>query len=262
MSRRAARVLPPRLRQDGVVVRAAIVLGALAAVGERAAMADEPRSADGNPPSSAPAAHMAPLTSSATSTDTSPKPPAAIDRRSLRSGVVVGLLFGLGISGASGYPNNSSQIGDSSYYSSSDLLAGGGGALFVGGALADYLNFGFWFTEQSYRSSDWRAKGSGFGFRAEAFPLISLSPALRGLGVFAQFGLGQATLDARVGNYPEAKGSQSIIGIGALYELTLFHALGGHAVLGPTLEYDAIYAAAIQSGAGLLGARLAFYGGM
>jgi hypothetical protein len=187
-----------------------------------------------------------------------------MDRRSIRSGVVVALLVGAGISGSSGYPNNSSQIGDPNYYSSSDVLAGGGGGLFVGGAFADWINFGFWFTDQRYKSHDWNAHSNGFGFRLELFPFISLPPALvalKGLGAFAQFGIGQAWLDAAHGDYPQAHGAQSFLGIGAQYEFTLCRMLGGHLTAGPTVEYDNVYASAIQSGAGLVGGRLAFYGG-
>jgi hypothetical protein len=184
-----------------------------------------------------------------------------MDVRTIRSGLVVALNLGWGISGASGYPNNSTEVGNPSYYSSSNLLAGTGSAFFIGGALADYLNFGFWFGGENFRSNNWTSKGAGGGFRVELFPLISLVPSLKGLGAFAQFGLGSATLAAK-GDYPEAKGFQSFIGLGALYEFTLFHLLGGHGVLGPTLEYDTIYASTISSGAGLLGARFAFYGGM
>jgi hypothetical protein len=189
-----------------------------------------------------------------------------MDRRTVRSGLVVGLLFGYGLGGASGYPNNSTQIGNQAYYSSSDLLAGSGSALFIGGALADYLNFGFWFGGGTFQSHDWTLKEGAFGVRAEVFPLYSFAPVLKGLGAFAQFGFGTTTLDVKNPpqgvTYPEAKGTQSFIGVGALWEFTIFHLFGGHAVIGPTLEYDAYYSSPMSAGSGLLGGRFAFYGGM
>jgi hypothetical protein len=186
----------------------------------------------------------------------------AIDKRTTRSGLVVAVIAGFGVAGSSGYPNSSSEIGDPDYFSSSDLLVGTGSAIFVGGALADWINFGFWLGRESFKSHDWRSTGGGGGFRVEAFPLYSLFPTLKNLGVEAQFGIGGTSLQAQVGDYPQAKGTESFIGIGAFYEIPLFKALGGHVALGPMAEYDAIYSTSIASGAGILGLRFAFYGGM
>jgi len=186
----------------------------------------------------------------------------SIDKRTTRSGLVIGIIAGFGVAGASGYPNSSSEIGDPDYYSSSDLLVGSGSALFIGGALADWINFGFWIGRENFRSHDWHSTGGGGGFRVEAFPLFSLYPTLKNLGLEAQFGIGGTSLQAQGGNYPEASGTESFIGIGAFYEIPLFHALGGHVVLGPMAEYDAIYSTSIARGAGILGLRFAFYGGM
>jgi hypothetical protein len=186
----------------------------------------------------------------------------SMDVRTTRSGLVVSVVLGFGVAGASGYPNNYSQIGDPNYYSSSNLMLGTGSALFIGGALADWINFGFWFGSQRFHSRDWQSTGSGGGFRVEVFPLFALYPTLKNLAVEAQFGLGGTSLQALGGDYPKASGTQSFIGIGSFYEFTLFHALGGHGVLGPELEYDNVYSTAIARGSGILGLRFAFYGGM
>ena len=185
-----------------------------------------------------------------------------LDKRTLRSGLVLSLMLGWGVSTAAGYPNNSNEIGDPAYYSASNAMVGAGGGLFVGGALTDYLNFGFFFAGQNYKSHDWKLRTTGFGIRVEAFPLMSAFPALKDLGLFADFGIGEATLDTVAAGYPEAKGVQSFIGVGGMYEWTIFHLFGGHAVAGPTLEYDSVFSQSISSGAGVLGARVAFYGGM
>jgi hypothetical protein len=182
--------------------------------------------------------------------------------RTDRSGLVVEVLVGAGVAGASGYPNNSDQIGDPNYYSSSNLLVGTGSALFVGGAFADYLNFGVWLGSQKFHSKDWRSTGGGGGFRLEVFPLFVLVPSLKNLGLEAQFGIGGASLQAQGGNYPEASGTQSFLGIGAFYEIPLFKALGGHGTIGPSFEYDNIFTQSVDRGSSLLGVRLAFYGGM
>jgi hypothetical protein len=185
-----------------------------------------------------------------------------MDKRTTRSGLVVGVIVGFGVAGASGYPNSSSEIGDPNYYSSSNLMVGSGSALFIGGALADWINFGFWFGSQRFKSHDWQSTGGGGGFRVEAFPLLELYPTLKNLGLEAQFGIGGTSLQALGGDYPKANGTESFIGVGGFYEFPIFHALGGHAALGPELEYDNIYSTAIARGSGLLGLRFAFYGGM
>jgi hypothetical protein len=190
------------------------------------------------------------------------KPDPEMQTRKVRSGLVIALMAGWGISGASGYPNNANQIGDPAYYSSSDVMVGSGGGLFVGGALADYLNFGFFFASRSFKSHDWQSRQSGFGVRVETFPLVYALPTLKNLGAFAEFGIGSAALDVVAPGYPEASGVQSFIGVGVMYEWKIFSLFGGHAVAGPTLEYDNVFAMPISSGAGILGVRVAFYGGM
>ena len=185
-----------------------------------------------------------------------------LQTRTARSGVVIALMAGWGVSGASGYPNNSNQIGNSAFYSSSDVMAGSGGGLFIGGALADYLNFGFFFDSQGFKSQAWQSRVAGFGIRVEAFPLVYAVPTLKNLGAFAQFGIGSAKLDVIAPGYPEASGVESFLGVGVMYEFKIFRLFGGHAVAGPTLEYDTVYSQSISSGAGVLGARLAFYTGM
>ena len=185
-----------------------------------------------------------------------------VEKRTERSGLVVSLMLGVGISGASGYPNNSNQIGDPNYFSSSDVMAGSASGLYIGGALADYLNVGFFFESETGKSKEWQGRMSGFGLRVEAFPLVYAVPTLKNLGLYGQFGIGSAKLDVTAPGYPEASGVQSFIGVGVMYEWRIFRLFGGHAVAGPFLEYDNVYSTAISSGAGILGGRIAFYGGM
>jgi hypothetical protein len=180
-----------------------------------------------------------------------------------RSGIAMGFSLGAGLAGSSGYPNDSTKIDVAGYYSQSDLLFGAGGSLFVMGALADYLNFGFWFGRASYGSSDWRSSGSGGGFRVEGFPLYVLVPKLRDLGIFTQLGLGSTSLEVKstTASYPKADGVQSFIGAGAFYEWRLFDMIGGHVAAGPSLEYDVTYSRSIERHGVLAGGRLVFYGG-
>jgi hypothetical protein len=169
---------------------------------------------------------------------------------------------GVGIGGASGYPNSAGKIDQQAYYSSSDTLVGWSRSLFVMGALADYLSFGGWFGNGTFASHDWHAQMSGGGFRLEVFPLYVLVPSLKDLGVSAKLGLGSGKLIAKTSSSEGADGVQSYLGLGAFHEWTVAHALGGHAVIGPSLEYDAVVTRAVTAGSLAVGLRLAFYGGI
>jgi hypothetical protein len=176
-----------------------------------------------------------------------------------RSGIAVGLSLGAGVGGASGYPNDSEEIHDPTMFSSSGWIPGAGVDIFGMGALTDYLNFGFWFSEDSYRSSGKRANATGIGFRVETFPLVTLYPRLEGLGFFAQFGIGIGKLVTP--SRPDAQGTQSTIGTGVFYEWPLGHLLGGHLGLGPSLEYDALWSVPFEEHGFIASGRVVFYGG-
>jgi hypothetical protein len=178
-----------------------------------------------------------------------------------RSGVVVGFTVGAGLVGASGYPNNLSQIGDPSYYSASGWMAGTGETLFVMGALTDYLSFGFWFAHATASNGDWHSGGDGGGLRVEAFPLAGWVPSLQGLGLLAQFGIGSGNLTSKRPGLPEANGTQSFAAAGTFYEWSFGHFLGGHFGAGPNLEFDEIWSLPFERHGLAASARLVFYGG-
>jgi hypothetical protein len=188
--------------------------------------------------------------------------PMVCEAEPRRSGVVIGTTLGVGLAGASGYPNNASLIGQPAYFSSSNLMVGPSESFFVMGALADYVNFGFFFGGGTAKSKDWRSTSSGIGFRLELFPLYGFSPKLRDLGVVAKFGVGGATLATRIaGDFPTSSGSQSFVGVGVFYDLKLTKLFGGHLSGGPTFDYDVITAPAIDRHTAVFGFRFAFYGG-
>jgi hypothetical protein len=179
-----------------------------------------------------------------------------------RDGFVIGTAIGVSLVGASGYPNDSTKIGDPNYYGASGVMVGSQEQLFLMGALADYLNFGFWVGGSIAQNGDWRSRGTAGGFRVEAFPLFKLVPQLSDLGVLAQFGIGGATLDAKRGPYPGADGVQSMIGVGVFYEWSIAKLLGGHAAIGPSFEYDTIFSRSIDRDGAVASVRLVWYGGM
>jgi hypothetical protein len=181
-----------------------------------------------------------------------------------RSGLEVGLMIGGGVAGSSGYPNNDTLINNPNYYSASGLMTGTAFTLSIMGALTDYLNFGFWFGSATYQNADWRSVGGGGGFRVEVFPLYALVPALKDLGVAGQFGIGTTTLNGKfksdVSNV-SSDGTESFLGVGTFYEWRFAKLFGGHAVFGPSLDYDVVAARSIERHGATLSGRLVFYGG-
>jgi hypothetical protein len=178
-----------------------------------------------------------------------------------RSGIELGLTLGGGAAGSSGYPNSATKIGDPNYYSASGLMGGSSFAILVMGALADYLNFGFWVGSATYQNHDWRSSGGGGGFRVEVFPLYSLVPRLKNLGAAAEFGIGTTTLDAKFKANVSSDGTESFLGAGVFYEAPVAKFFGGHGALGPSLEYDVIQARSIERNGMTLSLRAVFYGG-
>lgn len=210
---------------------------------------------DPNAPVTQPAAASNARRADATATSSDIDAPAQ-----RRSGVVFGLTAGIGTLDVSGYPNSASTLGDPSYQLSSGPVFGYGGRVFFMGALADTFNFGLWFGGMSGEGSTAKTSAQGGGFRVEAFPLYSVSPALRDLGVIAQLGVGTAKADAKKTTL-SVDGTESFLGAGVLYELTRDRLVGLNATTGLTLEYQYVTSQSIASHGVLLGARVAFYGG-
>jgi hypothetical protein len=178
-----------------------------------------------------------------------------------RSGIVLGFVAGGGVAGSSGYPNSATKIGDPDYYSASGFMAGSSGAFLLMYALSDYLSFGVWAGSAKFQNKDWTSRGVGGGFRVEAFPFYAFVPKLKNLGVLGQFGIGNTVLDAKFKAGVSSDGTESYLGTGVFYEWSVAKFFGGHASLGPSLEYDAIVTEAIQRSALTLNLRAVFYGG-
>jgi hypothetical protein len=188
-------------------------------------------------------------------------PPPEVDKPAeRRSGAVLGLSYGAGLGSSSGYPNDSSLIGDPSDYSASGLMAGSGGSGFVMGALSDYLNFGFWFGAATFANAHWHSTGQGGGFRLEIFPLFGLGRGFRDLAAFTQVGIGATKLEQK-STGATSTGVESFVSAGVFYDFWLCRGMGGHFGLGPSLEYDAIFSESMERHGALLGARFAWYGG-
>ncbi len=172
-----------------------------------------------------------------------------------RRGLIFGWTFGAGIAGASGYPNDSSKIGVPAYYDGSDAMGGIGGTLFAMYSLSDWVSFGAFYSRAQFRSGNWYTFGGGGGIRVDLFPLLYLTPALRDLAIFGQFGIGTSTLSPTSGSQESASGTESFLGVGAFYEFRL----GRHWGIGPSVEYDTEVTQSNQRYGALFGGRVAFY---
>jgi hypothetical protein len=175
-----------------------------------------------------------------------------------RSDVTLGLSTGLIVGSASGYPNEVEKIDNPAYESSTGLGFGGGAAIWLGGALRDWFNFSVGGAGGNLEGSGTKASIGAFIFRVEAFPFFTSSQgnALQDFGVAGTFGLGVVTLEEG-GEETAEGGAMALTSIGVFHESLRF----GHFTLGPTLEYSYFFSQTLDMHAGMLGARLAFYGG-
>ncbi|MDP9034219.1 MAG: hypothetical protein M3O50_05390 [Myxococcota bacterium] len=179
----------------------------------------------------------------------------------LRSGLVLGLTLGAGLGSASGYPNDTTLIGDPRFYSASGAMLGTSEDVFVMGALTDYVSVGFWYGHAISSNGEWKSTGDGGGVRVDVFPFIGVSRYLTGLGVLARFGLASGSLSRKATATTVSEGTQSFGAAGAFYEWAFGRLLGGHFGVGPGLEYDAIWSQAFERHGLIATARVAFYGG-
>jgi hypothetical protein len=180
--------------------------------------------------------------------------------RERRAGVVLGASVGVGFASASGYPNNVNLEGNPDFYSKTPILVGVSHSYFVMGAFSDYVSLGPMLSIATFDTPEWRSVGFGVGFRVELFPLVRVAPTFADTAVFSQLGVGSTEARAK-GPYPSADGAQSFLGIGLHHEFRLTRLLGGHAVAGPFVEYDAITSTTAERHWLTLGLRVAWNAG-
>jgi hypothetical protein len=178
-----------------------------------------------------------------------------------RDGLVVGSGFGALVSSTAGNPTNAMKRDDPAYHVSSGVLLGSQGEFYLMGALSDLVNFGLWFGGGSGENERWRSAGGGGGIRLEFFPWVRVLPRLGDLGLFAQFGVGSVKLEDKRGLSGGAQGVESALGAGAFYEWRVARLLGGHVAAGPLAGYHLIASGSADRHAGIVSARLVFYGG-
>ncbi len=166
-----------------------------------------------------------------------------------------GALGGL-VGNLSGFPNDANKIDRAEFEADTGAAFGLGYKLWLGGALADWLSFGLGFGGGSLAGSGPEAKVTQFLFRVETFPLFYEGGQLRDLGVHADFGLGPASM-SEDGREVAEGGATSVLTVGAFYEPWQF----GNFNAGPVVEYTHTFSQTMTGHVGMIGLRLAFYGG-
>jgi hypothetical protein len=173
-----------------------------------------------------------------------------------RSGFTFGISGGLLTGGARGYPNDVAKIGYAEYRTETGVGLSSGGALWLGGALADWLNVGIGLSGGGFESDGLRVSGGAFQARLELFPLYYRGGALRDLGVLLTAGTGGVAIERDGETVAEGAGT-SAVGAGVFYEPWRWWQL----TFGPQLEYLHQFSDSMRSHTLVLGVRTAFYGG-
>jgi hypothetical protein len=173
-----------------------------------------------------------------------------------RSGFTFGLSGGLLTGGARGYPNDVAKIGFAEYRTQTGVGVSTGGALWLGGALSDWLNVGFGMFGGGFERRGLKVSSAAFQARVELFPLFYQGGPLRDLGVLLTAGTGVTVVERGATSVAEGVGT-SAVGGGVFYEPWRWW----HLTFGPQLEYLHQFSDSIRAHTLVLGVRTAFYGG-
>jgi hypothetical protein len=181
-------------------------------------------------------------------------------RATYRSGFVVGIALGTGVTAFSGYPNDSRKIGLASHYTETGASIGGTFALWFGGALSDWFTFGVGFTGGSMSLlTDQKAASGGLIFRVDAYPLFPMGKRWRDVGVIFEAGTGSATVTPKDSEKKLIdSGSASLIGGGPFYEGFKLWKLKG----GPFVQGSYIWSDSVRRPALFFGWRTSLYTGI
>lgn len=110
-----------------------------------------------------------------------------------RGGFAMGVVAGGGFGAANGFPNDSKKIGYASAYTESGIGLAFASNLWIGGALADWVTFGFGADFSTIASDGYRSESGMVFFHTDVYPLYPVGGILRDLGVSFDFGTGAAT---------------------------------------------------------------------
>jgi hypothetical protein len=125
--------------------------------------------------------------------DEEPEKPWETAPTERRGGFAMGVSLGAGFGAANGYPADSRKIGRERYYTESGVGLNTSMTVWLGGALADWLNFGAGMGFGSILAEGTSSPAPTIVFHTDAYPLYDLDPDLRDLGVTLDAGLGFAS---------------------------------------------------------------------
>lgn len=251
--------LPTAMRSLGWTASFALAFSSLA--GSAVAQAAETSPAEPAPATEAETAPAAEVEAPAEAPIEAPADPNAWETApaTRRSGFTIGTSFGFMAGTSSGYPNAFSKIGNPAFHASVTGI-GGGGFVWLGGALADWLNFGLGGGGGSFGDADFTWSGGAFLFRVEAFPLFSLGGGYRDLGLSFDFGTGPGTIVRKADDQElSGNGVLSLVGVGVFWEP--WRIASGHLVAGPAVSFVHGFSEWQTTSFGMIGLRGAFYGG-
>jgi hypothetical protein len=172
-----------------------------------------------------------------------------------RGGFMLGLGAVGGFGNVRGYPNEISQINVPEFERAVDGFSFGN-ALWIGGAIRDWLTFGVGLSTRVASSGEFTAQNQAFMFNLEGFPLYALGGEWRDVGVSGQFGAGGALIVDEEEDTVADGGLMSIVGFSAFYEPWQFW----HFSTGPTLSYTHEFSETLRSHTLAAGMRFVFYG--
>jgi hypothetical protein len=173
-----------------------------------------------------------------------------------RSGFSFGVSGGLMLASVSGYPNEVSKIGLPEFEAETGLGTSAGGALWLGGALTDWLSVGIGTFGGGFSADGLRASGAAFQFRIESFPMFYQHGAWQDVGLLFTAGTGGYTLKRGTETVAEGSGT-SAVGLGVFFERWRFWQFS----TGPQLEYAHHFSRSLSAHSLVIGWRAAFYGG-
>lgn len=226
-----ATVVSPRARASFAVALAALLPA-------RAALALDAEPGPAPPPASKNAWETAPATR--------------------RSGFAAGIALGFGLSSIVGFPNDVKKIGYAPYYTASGARPAPGGQIWLGGALSDWVSFGFGLgTSTLLGTGDNKARSTAGMFHVEVFPFFSLGESLKDVGVMLDAGAGVATITSAKDQKLVDSSAASLIAGGVFWEPVRFWRFRG----GPFLLGNYMWSDTARRPGIFLGWRMSFYSG-
>jgi hypothetical protein len=182
--------------------------------------------------------------------------PVAASPAVRRSGFLLGVSGGLAVASASGYPNDVAKIDLPEFEAGTGASVSNGGAIWVGGALADWLSISLGFQGGGFKGKGIDASGGGIHVRVETFPLFYRGGSWQDLGLSFTAGTGSYQLKRGTTTVAEGEGT-SAVGAGIFFEPWRFWRFS----TGPDLSYAHHFSRSFSAHSLVVGWRLAFYGG-